>query len=527
MQNYTLGGNHLWGNVKVDWLTSYAKASEERLDERYAQFATEYTVINDNSDPEFPIMTAANPGDANNLSAFEFDEITNETQYTEEDDLNIFVNVEIPADLFGKGDGTVKFGARGRFKNKNRNNDFFEYDLEDTFPTLDAVPNRDFTDPDYLAGGQYAAGFYADPAWLGGLNLNADNGESIIEEFLPGNFDISENVYAGYMMANQKLSDKLSVLAGVRLEHTQLESDGFSVTFTEDDIVSQEVSADNSYTNILPSVHFKYDFSTNTILRFAWTNTLARPNYEDLIPRAEIINADDEIILGNAALDPTTSMNFDLMAEHYFESIGVISGGLFYKNIDDFIYTFISEAPDNSFGPDTEGFDVFQPLNGDNATIFGMEFAFQRQLDFLPGFARNFNIYLNYTYLTSSADGIRNEDGDERTDLDLPNTAPNMFNASLGYAGKRFSARLSANFSDSYVDESGGNAFEDRYYDQQFFLDFNSSFAINNKLRIYADLNNITNQPLRFFQGVSERTQQAEYYGLRLTFGLKYDLFKK
>ncbi|MBO6531481.1 MAG: TonB-dependent receptor, partial [Muricauda sp.] len=265
----------------------------------------------------------------------------------------------------------------------------------------------------------------------------------------------------------------------------------------------------------------------NTILRFAWTNTLARPNYEDLIPRAEIINADDEIILGNAALDPTTSMNFDLMAEHYFESIGVISGGLFYKNIDDFIYTFISEAPDNSFGPDTEGFDVFQPLNGDNATIFGVEFAFQRQLDFLPGFARNFNIYLNYTYLTSSADGIRNEDGDERTDLDLPNTAPNMFNASLGYAGKRFSARLSANFSDSYVDESGGNAFEDRYYDQQFFLDFNSSFAINNKLRIYADLNNITNQPLRFFQGVSERTQQAEYYGLRLTFGLKYDLFKK
>lgn len=527
MQNYTFGGNHLWGKVKVDWLTSYAKASEERLDERYAQFATEYTVINDNSDPEFPIMIAANPGDTNNLSAFEFDEITNETQYTDEDDLNIFVNVEIPADIFGKGDGAVKFGARGRFKTKNSNSDFFEYDLENTFPTLDAIPTRDFTDSDFLAGGQYAAGFYADAAWLGGLNLNSENGESIIEEFLPGNFDISENVYAGYLMANQKLSDKLSVLAGVRLEHTQLESDGFSVRFTEDDIISEEVTADNSYTNILPSVHFKYDFSTNTILRFAWTNTLARPNYEDLIPRAEIINGDDKIILGNAALDPTTSMNFDLMAEHYFKSIGLISGGLFYKNIDDFIYTFISEAADNSFGPDTEGFDVFQPLNGDNATIFGVEFAFQRQLDFLPGFTRNFNIYVNYTYLTSSADGIRNEDGDERTDLDLPNTAPNLFNASLGYAGKRFSARLSANFSDSYVDESGGSAFEDRYYDQQFFLDFSSSFAINNKLRIYADVNNITNQPLRFFQGVSERTQQAEYYGLRLNFGLKYDLFRK
>lgn len=148
-------------------------------------------------------------------------------------------------------------------------------------------------------------------------------------------------------------------------------------------------------------------------------------------------------------------------------------------------------------------------------------------MDFLPGFLRNLSLYLNYTYLTSSADGIRNEDGDERTDLDLPNTAPNMFNGSLGYADKRISLRLSANFSDAYVDEIGGNAFEDRYYDKQFFLDLNASFAITDKLRVYADLNNITNQPLRYYQSVSSRTQQAEFYSSRLTFGLKYDLFKR
>ena len=152
--------------------------------------------------------------------------------------------------------------------------------------------------------------------------------------------------------------------------------------------------------------------------------------------------------------------------------------------------------------------------------------SFQRQLDFLPGFLGNFSLYLNYTYLTSDAKGIRNEDGDERDDLDLPNTAPNMFNGSLGYADSKFSARLSLNFSDAYVDEIGGNAFTDRYYDQQLFLDFNASFAFNENLRIYADLMNITNQPLRFYQGISQRTQQMEFYDLRLTFGLKYDLFR-
>lgn len=136
-------------------------------------------------------------------------------------------------------------------------------------------------------------------------------------------------------------------------------------------------------------------------------------------------------------------------------------------------------------------------------------------------------MFLNYTYLSSSADGIRNEDGDERTDLDLPGTAPNMFNGSLAYSGKKLNLRLSANFSDAYIDEIGGSAFEDRYYDEQFFLDFNASYAINDAFSIYFDLNNITDQPLRYYQGVKARTMQMEYYGRRLAFGIKYDLFKK
>ena len=523
MQNYSLGGNHLFGSLKVDWMGSYAKASEERLDERYAEFESEYIINNDNTDPEFPLFSAENPGDASNLGAFEFGEITNETQYTEEEDINVFVNFQLPADFFGKGEGFIKFGGRGRFKNKVRDNNFFEFDLEGTFPTLADVPTKDYTDPDYLAGGQYQAGIYADEVWLGSLNLNG--GDSVPDEFLRDNFDVEENVLAAYFMLNQKLSDKLSLLAGLRVENTDITAIGNQI-LDEENVVGN-IAEESSYTNVLPGVHFKYDASNSTILRLAWTNTLARPNYVDLTPFLDVVTGDEEIFLGNPELDPTTSMNFDLMAEHYFESVGILSGGLFYKSINDFTYVFQSETTDDSFGAGTAGFDVFQPLNGDDASIFGAEIALQRQLDFLPGFMKNFSLYLNYTYLTSSADGIRNEDGDERTDLDLPNTAPNMFNGSLGYADKKFSARLSANFSDSYIDEIGGNDFEDRYYDTQFFLDFNASYAINSKLRMYADLNNITNQPLRYFQSISERTQQVEFYSLRLTFGLKYDLFKK
>ncbi|WP_420593039.1 TonB-dependent receptor [Robiginitalea biformata] len=525
MQNYTLGGDHLFGNVKFNWMGSYAKASEERLDERYAVYASEYIVNNDNSDPEFPLMTAVNPGDANNLAAFEFDEITNETQYTEEEDFNFFANLELPLDLFGKEGGSLKMGARGRFKNKFRDNNFFEFDLEDQFPTLAEVPTKDYTDPDFQAGSEYQAGLYPSEVWLGQLALNDADGEPVPDEFLRDNFDVSENVWAGYVMTNQKVSDKLSVLLGVRVENTNITATGNQI-LDEENIVG-EITEESSYTNVLPGVHFKYDVSPNTILRAAWTNTLARPNYVDLTPSLDVVTGDEEVFIGNPELDPTTSMNFDLMAEHYFESVGLLSGGLFYKRIDDFVYTFISQAGPDEFGPDTEGFDVFQPLNGEDASVFGVEMAFQRQLDFLPGFLGNFSLYMNYTYLTSNANGIRNEDGDERDDLDLPNTAPNMFNGSLGYADSRLTARLSLNFSDAYIDEIGGNDFEDRYYDEQLFLDFNATYAITENLRVYADLNNILNQPLRYYQGVSHRTQQVEFYSLRFTFGLKYDLFRK
>ncbi|MDZ7612880.1 MAG: TonB-dependent receptor [Flavobacteriaceae bacterium] len=168
----------------------------------------------------------------------------------------------------------------------------------------------------------------ADAKYLGSLELSDSSifeSEDLPEEYLPANFNVEENVYAGYAMINQDLSDKFSILVGIRLEHTKIDSKGNEIIFNEDGDYegTSSIKDSNSYTNFLPGIHLKYDIRDNTILRFAWTNTLARPNYVDLVPFREINNEDEEIFLGNSGLDPTTSSNFDLMAEHYLESIGV------------------------------------------------------------------------------------------------------------------------------------------------------------------------------------------------------------
>jgi outer membrane receptor protein involved in Fe transport len=98
-----------------------------------------------------------------------------------------------------------------------------------------------------------------------------------------------------------------------------------------------------------------------------------------------------------------------------------------------------------------------------------------------------------------------------------------MFNSSLSWENKKFSARISLNHTASYLDELGGVEFEDRYYDKQTFLDANASYSILSWMRIFAEANNLTNQPLRYYQGSSERTMQMEYYKPRYTLGLKFD----
>ncbi|MCB0643798.1 MAG: TonB-dependent receptor, partial [Phaeodactylibacter sp.] len=259
--------------------------------------------------------------------------------------------------------------------------------------------------------------------------------------------------------------------------------------------------------------------SDKTILRAAYTNTLARPNYFDLVPYREIEDG-EELSIGNPTLEPTTSNNVDLMFEHYFPSIGIVSGGLFYKNIKDFIVTQRFEDYDFE---GTVWADFAQPINGGNASLYGVEVAFQRQLDFLPGFLKNLGIYTNYTYTKSEVTDF-NFEGREDETLPLPGSPQHTLNASLAYDAEKFSARLSYNFASDFIDEVGDSAFGDRYYDLVNYLDFNMNININKSLRVYVNANNLLNQPLRYFQGVSDRTAQMEYYNARFDLGLKFDL---
>lgn len=536
VQNYSIRGEHLINSkLDLDWSANYAKAREYRPGERYIEYRQKgLEMSQDLSDLRFPLVTTT--GEA--VDQFEFNSVTENTDETSESEFGAKVNIRFPFSIIATEKGRIRTGLRLRMKEKERNNNFFSYEpVNGGMDLLSDVSTSYYDGKNFNPGSKYVPGTFASASFLGSLDLNNAalfDKEADPAEFLAVNYNAKENIYAAYVRWDQDFNDKLSMVLGFRVENTHIDYTGNRVLDEEE--LESKINTTNAYTNVLPSISFQYNATKDLVLRAAATTALARPNYYALAPYVNNIAADKEITAGNPDLDVTYSYNYDFMAENYFKSVGLISGGVFYKRLNDFIYNYSdNQYTDAKFAADFpnqanpipagENWSFVQSRNGDVVDVYGFEVAFQRQLDFLPGkFLKGFGIYLNYTYTKSKAKGIADEDGNERNDISLPGTTPHMFNGSLSWENKRFSARISTNFTSDYLDELGSESYKDSYYDKQFFLDANASYKITSHLRLFAEANNLTNQPLRYYQGVEAHTKQAEFYQARYNFGLKFDL---
>ncbi len=523
MMSFSLRGDHNFGKLQINWSGAYSKANEDRPNERYYEIATDGTVpiIADLSDSRFPNFSAMETDFTGPSSAWELSEITEEFQYTEDVDFNSKLNFTLPLGL-GEYKSLLKFGTRVRLKDKLRDNNFYEYE-----PVNDDVFNQglnnleDFTRSDFLAG-DYLVGEFISADYLAGLDLTGSGFEQEQDlSGLAGNFDATEQIFGSYLMLDHEFSPKFKALVGVRVEQTQIDYSGF-VYDDEEETLTATTEQENVYTNFLPGIHLRYNIGNSSVLRAAWTNTLARPNYFDLVPYRQIEEG-EELSLGNPTLDATLSSNIDVMAEKYFANVGLVSGGVFFKSIDDFIVT--QSFDDVEFDGQAWA-SLSQPINGGDATLFGVEFAFQRQLDFISESLKGVGLYFNYTFTQSDISNF-NFEGREDEDLSLPGSPEHSLNASLSYDSKKLTARVSFNYASDFLDEVGSEAFGDRYYDQVTYLDFNLNYSINSNWVVYLNANNFLNQPLRYYQGIADRTMQAEYYGVRLDLGVKYDIFRQ
>lgn len=420
---------------------------------------------------------------------------------------------------------TLKYGFKYRDKERNaRFSDIFYNWSNGTAPFLSEFGQYTTTQPN---GTKYLSEMNAhigntfgpvlstggmDQFWFqnqGNLTINKTDSEALeYNKALGRNFDVFEKHADAYGMGTYKINDKMTILGGVRLSNTHTKVKGYNVVNN----TLTEVENTKDYLAVLPMLHFKYAINDKTNLRFAATRTFSRPNFGDLTPGGTYIEADNEFKGGNPNLNPTYSINLDLMGEYYFSNVGILSGGVFYKSITDPIFQ-------DSFIGNYNGINGVQfsaPNNGKAAWLGGIELGINRRFDFLPGFLQYFGTQLNATFMTSE---MEKPSGRK---VKLPYQAKELYNIQLFFEKGGFNARLAYNHKGNFAVEYAEEDLYDLYYGKYSNLDFGTSYQISKHFTVFADVNNILNRPLIYHFGENQdRPEQVEYYGVRGNIGVK------
>jgi TonB-dependent receptor len=297
------------------------------------------------------------------------------------------------------------------------------------------------------------------------------------------------------------------------------------VILEDDTLIITPTASANSYTNWLPSLSLRYDARNDLVVRAGIFTSVVRPGPEQLAPIFAIEESNDgdrEGEFGNPDLKPYEAINLDVSIEWYFADTGVLSGGVFYKEVENFIF-------ETSFDEDTPPFfgiyngvsftEAVIPQNGEDAQVFGFELNYQQVLSFLPSPFSGLLVGLNYTYTDAEGDtGERN--------IDLPAASKHTYNAVLGYEYGPVSVRLTAAYRDSYLDELGSSPEEDRYVDEHLQIDLTANYDITDSLKLFTQFINLTDEPFVAYQRGPDRDRLLQYeeYSWTARIGLQWTL---
>ena len=342
-------------------------------------------------------------------------------------------------------------------------------------------------------------------------------------------FNGSERIYAGYV-SNDVDVGPLQVYLGLRAENTHASYTGHVVTrdTTRQVLGITTVPGSKTYTDLFPSAQLRLTVAPETHLRMAVTRGIARPNYSDLAPHLSGTVGGNKsnpgnLSSGNPDLRPQHAWNYDLMLEHFFPSVGVISGGVFYKSINDLIISqdFVYNGPVQAFA----GQAGTRPTNVGSGHLLGFEAEWSQRLTSLPGLFNGLGFDANYTHVDSRA----LVDPSSNRYAQLPRQAPNLANFGISYNRGPVDGRAAWSYQGANIVSYGdgtATANGDNYFYAHSQIDASLSYNFSSAVQIQFQALNLNNAVFGFFNGTpkSDYSIQREYYGRTFYLGAKYGL---
>lgn len=381
-------------------------------------------------------------------------------------------------------------------------------------------------------------------------------GSSVEEMFAPANFadgtlkyTVSgtgsidfykgdQTIHAAYLMGEFSFFRKLHLTTGFRMEDAVTEVDTEFGVYTEGKgYAIQDSLVSVRKTDWLPAVTLVYNITDNINARFAYSKTIARPDFRELTP-SEYYNVDDRMYVRNhAQLRQAVADNIDLRLEWYPAPGEVISVSGFYKKFKDpveMVAMALSSPQD---------FDLF-PFNLDGATVKGLELNVRKSLGFLaPG------SFLKDLYITGNVSVIKGDVSFDYAELrsvmtgadesqfqkqersrPLQGLSPYTVNAGLTYQGRIFGA--SVNYGRDGRKFVLGGKYEkyDQYENPRDVLDVQlSARCLKGRMEIKFNAGDLLDQDIIVYRNCSydskreNNTEPDKSYTDRTSLGMNYN----
>lgn len=504
-----LGGDHHLGNVHVEWFGAYSGATYVKYTDYNATFAgpSALTLAYDNTtNPDYPVFNVTSGASITDPANYALDNIKNSTENSKDEEWSGSLMAGMPLHLADNDE--LKVGAKLRFRRKV-SNAFGTAKFAYAGPTLLlssaalGAPVTNF----YNTGTNIGPNI--DPAHMSKL---FDASGTALPLNTGNYFDDTENIAAAFLQYHATFG-KLGLLTGLRYEHTKAIYRGIGDSIIGGAVVTGPLTTPHTYDNVFPTIQLRYQAQPNLVARATYSTGIARPGFYQTIQATSIDVGGGVVSTGNPNLNPMYSNNFDLSLEYYLPGSGIISVGAFDKEIRNYIVTRTVRTT----YPGITGIATIQTYqNVSGASARGVELNFVDKFSGLPGLLGGLGVDANLTYVKSSV-ALREGEGN----VAMPGTIPWSWNAALFFEQGPAKLRLSSQYESSVLFGVGGDRTKDIFQDNRFTLDFNASYKLTRFAELYFNAKNLTNAPLRFYEGTPNRPIQREFYDLTLEGGIK------
>jgi len=377
---------------------------------------------------------------------------------------------------------------------------------------------------------------------------------------LTNDYSYKEDYYAAYGMSRINFLDFM-VVGGVRYERVKFNYFAYNARDMRNaqSQIMYDTTAVRENEFVLPMVQVKYSPLNWMDIRYAYTQTLSRPDYSALTPKFTITQS-NQIFAGNPDLKPAKAFNHDANLTFHGNELGLFTIGGFYKTIKDFVYSanYRLDAAEGA-GMDrlsnyqivrngalvvtpvlTSGksdAQVFRSLNNPfDATVKGIELDFQHSFWYLSAPFNNVVLGINYARIYSDTrypwfdvkvvtvgrDRIATliDSSSAGRLIDQPN---HVLNSYIGYDYEGFSSRLSFLFQSNRATGNGGRYPENDSYTKDFFrIDFSARQKLpwfNSEL--FLDVYNLNDENTSGIERAIQGFTNIQNYGLTASLGLR------